>query len=62
MRVFIIIMVCYDQGKRQQASGTLGDGSKQDILPRTAQVTAALTKLKPIWRDYNKLVLFCETL
>ena len=58
-----IIMVCYDQGKREEA----GYRNKlqapqvmaQNILP---QATAALTKLKPIWRDYNKLVLFCETL
>ena len=27
------------------------DGSKPEILSRTAQATAALTKLKPIWRD-----------
>ena len=31
----------------------LDDGSKQDVLSRTAQATAALTKLKPIWRDSN---------
>ena len=30
-----------------------GDGSKPDVLSRTAQATAALTKLKPIWRDNN---------
>ena len=29
------------------------DGSKPEILSRIAQATAALTKLKPIWRDYN---------
>ena len=27
------------------------DGSKPEILSRIAQATAALTKLKPIWRD-----------
>ena len=27
------------------------DGSKPEVLPRIAQATAALTKLKPIWRD-----------
>ena len=29
------------------------DGSKPDILSRIEQATAALTKLKPIWRDKN---------
>ena len=29
------------------------DGSKPEVLSRIAQATAALTKLKPIWRDYN---------
>ena len=29
------------------------DGSKPEVLSRTAQATAALTKLKPIWRDNN---------
>ena len=29
------------------------DGSKPEILSRIAQATAALTKLKPIWRDNN---------
>ena len=29
------------------------DGSKPEILSRTAQATAAFTKLKPIWRDNN---------
>ena len=27
------------------------DGTKQDILSRVTQATAALTKLKPIWRE-----------
>ena len=27
------------------------DGSKPEVLSRIAQATAALTKLKPIWRD-----------
>ena len=27
------------------------DGSKLEVLSRIAQATAALTKLKPIWRD-----------
>ena len=29
------------------------ESSKPEALSRNAQVTAALTKLKPIWRDYN---------
>ena len=29
------------------------DGSKTEVLSRIAQATAALTKLKPIWRDNN---------
>ena len=29
------------------------DGSKPEILSRIAQATAALTKLKHIWRDNN---------
>ena len=29
------------------------DGFKPEVLSRIAQVTAALTKLKPIWRDNN---------
>ena len=29
------------------------DGSKPQVLSRIAQATAALTKLKPIWRDNN---------
>ena len=29
------------------------DGSKSEVLSRIAQATAALTKLKPIWRDNN---------
>ena len=29
------------------------DGSKPEIVSRTAQATAALTKLKPNWRDNN---------
>ena len=31
----------------------LDDGSKLEVLSRNAQTTAALTKLKPIWRDNN---------
>ena len=31
----------------------LDDGSKPEVLSRIAQATAALTKLKPIWRDNN---------
>ena len=27
------------------------EGSKPEILPRTAQATAALTRLKPVWID-----------
>ena len=29
------------------------DGSKPENLSKAAQATAALTKLKPIWRDNN---------
>ena len=29
------------------------DGAKPEVLARIAQATAALTKLKPIWRDNN---------
>ena len=29
------------------------DGSKPEVLSRIAQATAALTNLKPIWRDSN---------
>ena len=29
------------------------EGSKPEVLSRIAQTTAALTKLKPIWRDNN---------
>ena len=29
------------------------DGSKPEVLSRTPQATAALTKLKPIWKDNN---------
>ena len=29
------------------------DGSKPEVLSRILQATAALTKLKPIWRDNN---------
>ena len=29
------------------------DGSKSEVLLRIAQATAALTKLKPIWRNNN---------
>ena len=29
------------------------NGSKPEVLSRIAQATAALTKLKPIWRDNN---------
>ena len=31
----------------------LDDGSKPEVLSRIEQATAALTKLKPIWRDNN---------
>ena len=29
------------------------EGSKSEVLSRIAQAIAALTKLKPIWRDDN---------
>ena len=42
-----------------------GDGSKPEVLPSIVQATAALTKLKPIWRDNNisrgsKVKLMCS--
>ena len=41
------------------------DGTKPEVLSRIAQATAALTKLKPIWRDNNislgsKVKLMCS--
>ena len=41
------------------------DGSKPEVLSRIAQATAALTKLKPIWRDNSisfgsKVKLICS--
>ena len=41
------------------------DGSKPDVLSRIAKATAALTKLKPFWRDNNislgpKVKLMCS--
>ena len=41
------------------------DGSKPEVVSRIAQATAALTKLKPIWRDNNislgtKVKLMCS--
>ena len=52
-----------DKGKRTEAEYCnsfkyLGEvvsdgGSKPEIFSRSAQATAALTKLKPIWRDNN---------
>ena len=41
------------------------DGAKPEVLSRIAQTTAALTKLKPIWRDNNislgsKVKLMCS--
>ena len=52
-----------DKGKRQKL-GTVtsfkylgavvsDDGSKPEVLSRIAKATAALSKLKPIWRDNN---------
>ena len=35
------------------AAGVLGFGFKPEILSRIAQATAAVTKLKPIWRANN---------
>ena len=35
------------------------EGSEPEILSRIAQATAALTKLKPIWRDNNILEMRC---
>ena len=41
------------------------EGSKPEILSRTAQTTAALTKLKPVWFDRSislssKIQLICS--
>ena len=46
-----------DKGKRAfkyHGAVVSDDGSKPEVLSRTAQATAAYTKLKPIWRD-NKI-------
>ena len=37
------------------------DGSKPEVHSRIAQVIAALTKLKPIWRDKNIFWIKGET-
>ena len=52
-----------DKGKRAEVghcdklqvpwSSCSDDGSKPEVLSRIAKATAALTKLKPIWRDNN---------
>ena len=34
-------------------SGITDEGSKPEILSRIAQTTAALTRLKPVWKDRN---------
>ena len=34
-------------------AGVSDNGSKPEVLSRIAQATTVLTKLKPIWRDYN---------
>ena len=36
-----------------QKLGTVTSFKKPEVLSRIAQATAALTKLKPIWRDNN---------
>ena len=36
---------------KYRGSVITGEGSKPEILPRIAQTTAALTRLKPIWND-----------
>ena len=33
------------------------DGSKPEVLSRIVQATAAFTKLKPIWRENNILLI-----
>ena len=55
-----------DKGKRTEVghcnklqvpwSSCSDDGSKPEVLSRIAQATAALTKLKPIWRDTTYLL------
>ena len=48
-----------DKGKRTEVGHcnklqvVSDDGSKPEVLSRIAQATAALIKLKPIWRDNN---------
>ena len=60
-----------DRSLRQsQASSTWGsiiadEGSKPEILSRIAQTTAALTRLKPVWKDRStflssKIRLMCS--
>ena len=44
---------CEEQGFKYLGAVVSDDGSKPEVLSRIAQATAALTKLKPIWRDNN---------
>ena len=37
------------------------DGSKPEILSRIAEATVAFTKLKPIWRENNIVLIKGET-
>ena len=34
------------------------EGLKAEVLSRIAQATAALTKLKPIWRDNREITMY----
>ena len=63
-KLFIIFLIFNEIKVKGQKLGTVtsfkylgavvsDDGSKPEVLSRIAQATAALTKLKPIWRDNN---------
>ena len=38
-------------GFKYLGSGITDEGSKPEIHPRIAQMTSALTRLKPVWND-----------
>ena len=45
--------MCWGTRVKYQGSVITDEGSKPGILSRTAQTTAALTRLKPVWKDSN---------
>ena len=40
-------------------SGIMDEGSKPEIISRITQTTAAMTRLKPIWKDTNITCRYC---